>query len=222
MREVGIALGSALLELTGHNTAPSLLLAALDAVQNGQDPVLVVTPADQTIAKPAVFTATVQQAINQDEQSNIVILGVTLDKPETGNGYIKVADHCEERSDAAIQPLTVQAFVEKQNLQTAQQYLSEGDYCWNTGIFELKASVWLAAMARSPPAILQSTRTALDSRKTDGDFVRPDKAKFEVIPSESVDYAFIEQFTYIAYPNGGAGCQLERLGCKLRGVASLA
>ncbi len=84
-----------------------------------------------------------QQAIDQAEQGNIVILGVTPDKPETGYGYIKVSGHCEERSDAAIHPLTVQAFVEKPNLQTAQQYLSEGVYYWNAGMFVLKASVWL-------------------------------------------------------------------------------
>ena len=128
LREVGIALGTALLEPAGRNTAPALTLAALAAVQDGQDPMLFVTPADQTIAKPAAFTAAVQQAIAQAAQGNIVILGVTPDKPETGYGYIKVAGYCEERSDAAIQPLTVQAFVEKPNLQTAQQYLSEGSY----------------------------------------------------------------------------------------------
>jgi len=90
LREVGIALGTALLEPTGRNTAPALTLAALAAVQNGQDPVLVVTPADQTIANPIAFTAAVQQAIAQAEQGNIVILGVTPDKPETGYGYIRI------------------------------------------------------------------------------------------------------------------------------------
>ena len=122
LREVGITLGAALLEPTGRNTAPALTLAALASMQNGQDPVLVVTPADQTIVKPAAFTAAVQQAIAQAEQGNIVILGVTPDKPETGYGYIKVTRHCGERSDAAIQPLSVQAFVEKPNLPIAKNY----------------------------------------------------------------------------------------------------
>jgi mannose-1-phosphate guanylyltransferase / mannose-6-phosphate isomerase len=200
LREVGIALGSAFLEPTGRNTAPALTLAALAAVQNGQDPVLVVTPADQTIAKPAAFTATVQQAIAQAEQGNIVILGVTPDKPETGYGYIQVARHCEERSDAAIQALTVQAFVEKPDLSTAQRYLSEGGYYWNAGMFVLKASVWLAAIEQVAPAILQATRTAWDARKTDGTFVRPGKAEFEAIPSESVDYAVMEHCPGSAFP----------------------
>jgi mannose-1-phosphate guanylyltransferase/mannose-6-phosphate isomerase len=198
LREVGIALGRALLEPTGRNTAPALTLAALAAVQNGQDPVLVVTPADQTIANPAAFTTSVQQAIAQAEQGNIVILGVTPDKPETGYGYI----HTETSGSLPLQAnvYTVQAFVEKPNLQTAQQYLSEGCYYWNAGMFVLKASVWLAAIEQFAPIILQATRTAWAARKTDGAFVRPGKAEFEVIPSESVDYAVMEHCPGSAFP----------------------
>ena len=190
LREVGIALGTALLEPVGRNTAPALTLAALAALQNGQDPVLVVTPADQTIAKPAAFTAAVQQAIAQAEQGNIVILGVTPDKPETGYGYIRTDQGRSAPLCANV--LNVAAFVEKPNLQTAQQYLSEGGYYWNAGMFVLKASVWLEAIEQFAPAILQATRTAWATRKTDGAFVRPGKAEFEAIPSESVDYAVME------------------------------
>ncbi len=192
LREVDIAIGTALIEPTGRNTAPALTLAALAAVQNGQDPVLVVTPADQTIANSVAFTAAVQQAIAQAEQGSIVILGVTPDKPETGYGYIKVQCPCEEQSDASIQSLIVQAFVEKPNQATAEGYLEEGGYYWNAGMFVLKASVWLAAIVQFAPAILQSTRTAWVARKTDGAFVRPGKTEFEAIPSESVDYAVME------------------------------
>ncbi len=118
LREVGITLGSALLEPVGRNTAPALTLAALAAVQNGQAPVLVVTPADQTIAKPSAFTAAVQQAIAQAEQGNIVILGVTPDKPEIGYGYI-LTEHC--RSEPLLaNVLNVAAFVEKPNQTTAE------------------------------------------------------------------------------------------------------
>jgi mannose-1-phosphate guanylyltransferase/mannose-6-phosphate isomerase len=198
LREVGIALGTALLEPTGRNTAPALTLAALAAVQDGQDPVLVVTPADQTIAKPTAFTAAVQQAIAQAAQGHIVILGVTPDKPETGYGYIRTALSSSATPSANV--LNVAAFVEKPNLQTAQQYLSEGGYYWNAGMFVLKASVWLAAIEQFAPAILQATRTAWDARKTDDAFVRPGKAEFEAIPSESVDYAVMEHCPGSAFP----------------------
>jgi mannose-1-phosphate guanylyltransferase/mannose-6-phosphate isomerase len=198
LREVGIALGSALLEPTGRNTAPALTFAALAAVQNGQDPVLVVTPADQTIANSAAFTAAVQQAIAQAEQGNIVILGVTPDKPETGYGYIRTDQGWCAPPCANV--LNVAAFVEKPNLQTAQQYLSEGGYYWNAGMFVLKASVWLAAIEQFAPAILQATRTAWVARKSDGAFVRPGQAEFEAIPSESVDYAVMEHCPGSAFP----------------------
>jgi mannose-1-phosphate guanylyltransferase/mannose-6-phosphate isomerase len=204
LREVGIALGSALLEPVGRNTAPALTLAALAAVQNGQDPVMVVTPADQTIAKPAAFTAAVQQAIAQAEQGNIVILGVTPDKPETGYGYI----HAAISGSLPLQEnfYTVQSFVEKPSLQTAQQYLSEGGYYWNAGMFVLKASVWLAAIEQFAPAVLHATRTSWTARETDGAFVRPSQAEFEAIPSESVDYAVMEHC-----PGGAFPIQMVRL-----------
>jgi mannose-1-phosphate guanylyltransferase/mannose-6-phosphate isomerase len=190
LREVGIALGSVLLEHVGRNTAPALTLAALAASQNGQDPVLVVTPADQTISMPAVFTAAVQQAIAQAEQCNIVILGVTPDKPETGYGYIRTDQGRSLPLPENV--LNVAAFVEKPNQVTAEGYLKEGGYYWNAGMFVLKASVWLAAIEQFAPAILQATRTAWSARKTDGVFVRPGKAEFEAIPSQSVDYAVME------------------------------
>jgi mannose-1-phosphate guanylyltransferase/mannose-6-phosphate isomerase len=190
LREVGIALVTALLEPTGRNTAPALTLAALAAVQDGQDPVLVVTPADQTIAKPAAFTAAVQQAITQAGQGNIVILGVTPDKPETGYGYIRT----DQSSSASPYPnvFNVASFVEKPSQATAEGYLQEGCYYWNAGLFVLKASVWLAAIEQFAPAILQATSAAWNARKTDGAFVRPGRAEFEAIPSESVDYAVME------------------------------
>jgi mannose-1-phosphate guanylyltransferase/mannose-6-phosphate isomerase len=198
LREVGIALGTALLEPMGRNTAPALTLAALAAVQNGQDPVLVVTPADQTITNPSAFTSAVQQAIAQAAQVNIVILGVTPDKPEAGYGYIRTDQGRSAPPCANV--LNVVAFVEKPNLQTAQQYLSEGGYYWNAGMFVLKASVWLAAIEQFAPAILQATRTAWAARKSDGAFVRPGRAEFEAIPSESVDYAVMEHCPGSAFP----------------------
>jgi mannose-1-phosphate guanylyltransferase/mannose-6-phosphate isomerase len=200
LREVGIELGAALLEPVGRNTAPALTLAALAATENGQEPVLVVTPADQTIANSAAFTAAVRQAIAQAEQGNIVILGVTPDKSETGYGYIHALRNCEKGSDAAIHHLTVQAFVEKPNQATAESYLLEGNYYWNVGMFVLKPSVWLAAIEQFAPAILQATRTAWDTRKIDGSFVRPGKEQFAAIPSESVDYAVMEHCPGSAFP----------------------
>ena len=198
LREVGIALGTALLEPAGRNTAPALTLAALTAVQNGQDPVLVVTPADQTIANPAAFTAAVQQAVGKADQGNIVILGVTPDKPETGYGYIRTEQSRSAPLSANV--LNVAAFVEKPNKAKAEGYIKEGCYFWNAGMFVLKASVWLATIEQFAPTILQATRTAWAARKTDGAFIRPGKEEFAAIPSESVDYAVMEHCPGSAFP----------------------
>jgi mannose-1-phosphate guanylyltransferase / mannose-6-phosphate isomerase len=192
LRESGIELGAALLEPVGRNTAPALTLAALAALQNGQDPVLVVTPADQTVANPEAFTTAMQRAITEAVTGSIVILGVTPTHPETGYGYIQTAP-CRSSAPAALAPQEVQRFVEKPNAPTAQQYLSEGGYYWNAGMFVLKASVWLKALEQFRPDIDQAARQAWDARSTDAAFVRPGKAEFTAIPSESVDYAVMEK-----------------------------
>jgi len=191
LREAGIPLGAALLEPSGRNTAPALTLAALAARETGSDAVLVVTPADQTVADPQAFKKAVQGAVREAAQGTIVILGVSPDKPETGYGYIQV-----ERESESV-ALTVKRFVEKPNVQTAQEYLNEGGYFWNAGMFVLKASVWLAAIQEFRADILASVTAAWQVRSSDsvanGHFVRPGKAEFCAVPAESVDYAVLEK-----------------------------
>jgi len=128
------------------------------------------------------------------EQGSIVILGITPDRPETGYGYIQTSPSLRGEAEA-IHP--VQRFVEKPDASTAQQYLIEGGYYWNAGMFVLKASVWLKAMEQFRPDILQATQAAWEARSTDANlgtpFVRPGKAEFLAIPSESIDYAVMER-----------------------------
>ncbi|MBM3273471.1 hypothetical protein FJY94_09635, partial [Candidatus Kaiserbacteria bacterium] len=220
LREAGIELGAALLEPVGRNTAPALTLAALAAVEHGEDPVLVVTPADQTVADTAAFTQAMQAAIRKagtdSTASSIVILGITPDRPETGYGYIQVqgtrdnsqGDSLEpcplHPAPCPLNPAPVVRFVEKPDTATAQQYLAEGGYYWNAGMFVLKASVWLKALEAFRPDIAAATRAAWDARSKDPQssahspqhcFIRPGKAEFTAIPSESIDYAVIEKLS---------------------------
>ena len=188
LREVGIELGHALLEPVGRNTAPALTLAALAAQASGQDPVLVVTPADQTVADTAAFTQAMRRAIQEAEQGRLVILGITPDRPETGFGYIQV-DSAPNAAGASA----VKRFVEKPDTATAQSYLDAGGYFWNAGMFVLKASVWLQALDAFRPDILTATRAAWDQRRTDGHFIRPGQDAFTAIPSDSIDYAVMER-----------------------------
>jgi mannose-1-phosphate guanylyltransferase/mannose-6-phosphate isomerase len=193
LREVSIELGAALLEPVGCNTAPALTLAALAAIEAGQDPILVVTPADQTVADPAVFTIAMQQAIIEAATGSIVILGIKPDRPEIGYGYIKTAV-------SPTPTLMVERFVEKPDAVTAQAYLDEGGYYWNAGMFVLKASVWLEALKQFRPDIAQATQQAWEKRSTDAAFIRPGKTEFTAIPSESIDYAVMERCPGSAFP----------------------
>jgi mannose-1-phosphate guanylyltransferase/mannose-6-phosphate isomerase len=187
LREAGIELGGALLEPVGRNTAPALTIAALAAQSKGEDPVLVVTPADQTVVNTSAFTLAMQQAVREASIGSIVILGITPDRPETGYGYIHAQSHCDRAA------LNVQRFVEKPNAATAQQYLSEGSFYWNAGMFVLKASAWLKALAAFRSDIANATAAAWSGRTQDNAFIRPGKAEFTAIPSESIDYAVMER-----------------------------
>src|SRR5262249_43216107 len=138
LREIGCTASAILLEPAGRNTAPALTLAALQAAEDGADPVLVVTPSDHAVTDPAAYAAALQCAVRVAAGGTIVILGVPPDRPETGYGYI--------RSEAADGAARVVQFVEKPDLATAQRYLAEGGYQWNSGLFVLKASAWLAAL----------------------------------------------------------------------------
>lgn len=186
LRELKQSPAAMVLEPVGRNTAPALTLGALAAQDMGDDPVLVVSPADQTIADAAAFNAALRLAIQTAAQGAIVILGITPDRPETGYGYIRSVKEAD--TDAA----RVLQFVEKPNLETAQRYLQEGGYHWNSGMFVLKASVWLAALAHFRPDIAEATRTAWTQREHEGHFVRPGREAFAAVPSESVDYAVME------------------------------
>ena len=181
LREIKAEPSAVLLEPMGRNTAPAVTLAALQALESGHDPVLVVTPADQTVTDGAAFTASLRRAVQAAADGAITILGVTPDTPETGYGYI--------RADGP----RVAQFIEKPDAATASKYLAAGGYYWNAGMFVLRASVWMAALERFRPDIASACRTAFAARASDTLFVRPGQAEFAAVPAESVDYAVMEK-----------------------------
>lgn len=174
-----------LLEPVGRNTAAALTLAALQAASDDADPVLVVSPADQTVADPAAFVAALRRAAAWAAEGAIVVIGVKPQRPETGFGYIRL-DTSDDRSRVA-------EFVEKPDAPTAARYVESGDYFWNAGLFVVRASDWLRAIESFRPDIAAATKAAWIARRADGPFIRPDRALFEAIPSESVDYAVMEK-----------------------------
>ena len=186
LREAGGDPGTVVLEPSARNTAPAMTLAALQAAEGGADPVLVGVAADHTVADLGAFTQALQAAVREAANGAIVVLGITPDRPETGYGYIK-------SSGAAAGVARVELFVEKPDLATAERYVADGHYAWNSGMFVVRASVWLAALEHFRPDIASTTRAAWAARSTDARFVRPGKAEFAVVPAESVDYAVMER-----------------------------
>lgn len=198
LRELKDISANLLLEPLGRNTAPALTMAALAALEIDahSDPILLVVPADQTIQNNAVFSKAISRCIQVVEEDSskqtIAILGITPTAPETGYGYIKRA-----LQSATHDAFVVEQFAEKPNAATAKAYLEDGNYLWNSGMFVLRASTWLAALGQFRPDILQSTQKAWQDKTVDQTgascFVRPAKSGFELIPSESIDYAVIEK-----------------------------
>lgn len=198
LREIDVVPDVALLEPMARNTAPALTLAALAAIENGEDPVLVVTPADQSVDDDIAFNRTMHDAISLAVDGAIVILGISPDRPETGYGYIQIAPETEGSAFAGRH--SVMRFVEKPDATTAQAYLNQGGYYWNAGIFVLRASVWLAALQHFRPDIFGTSQEAWDARHDDQVFVRPGKEEFASISAESVDYAVMEHCPGSMFP----------------------
>jgi mannose-1-phosphate guanylyltransferase/mannose-6-phosphate isomerase len=188
LRTVGLENCSLILEPAGRNTAPALTLAALKASQNDQDSMLLIMPADHVIADRAAFHAAIDQGIPHALAGGMVTFGIVPNRPETGYGYIKTGPQSGLNSACSLQ-----AFFEKPSLEVAQAYLDEKNYLWNSGIFLVRASVWLRAIEQLNAVIYRACEQALDQQQLDGEFVRLEKESFLACPSDSIDYAVMEK-----------------------------
>ena len=180
--------GAIVLEPFGRNTAPALTLAALAAMRDGGDPVLLVMPSDHVILDVPAFQSVVREGAELAERGAIVTFGITPDSPETGYGYIQGGD---EFGDGGAR--TIARFFEKPDLATAQVYLDDGSYYWNSGLFMMRASVWLAAIKICRGDILAACVAAWEQGSVDGEFLRVDKDAFAQCPKDSIDYAVMER-----------------------------
>ena len=188
--------GTIVLEPLGRNTAPALTLAALAATADkSTDPVLLVMPADHVIVDTGAFQTAVCNGAELAAKGMVVTFGITPDAPETGYGYIQGGHALTVDGQAHASARQIARFVEKPDLATAQAYLDEGSYLWNSGIFMMKASVWLAAIGQCRPDIRAACTDAWDAVTRDGDFARVGKQAFADCPSDSIDYAVMERIT---------------------------
>jgi mannose-1-phosphate guanylyltransferase/mannose-6-phosphate isomerase len=185
LQEIDIVQSDILLEPCAKNTAPAVALAALQALERGGDPLMLVLAADHLIQDIAVFHVAIEQGKKQAESGKLVTFGIVPTMAHTGYGYIQA----ETKDNVS----GVAAFVEKPDFDTAQEYLDSGRYYWNSGMFMFKASIILAELERYSPEIVGSCRSALAASVTDLDFIRIDSLSFESCPADSLDYAVMER-----------------------------
>ena len=176
-----------ILEPIGRDTAPALALAALEASQNDNDPILVVVSADQAIRIQDKFVEALQDSIEIAAKGAVVILGIKPDYPSTGFGYIKKAGLVKIGESDVIE------FKEKPDLETAQKYLDSGNYDWNGGMFVMRASVWLNCLKIFEEPLLNKTIEAYQQKTEDNIFIRPHAEIFKSIAPISIDYAVLEK-----------------------------
>jgi mannose-1-phosphate guanylyltransferase/mannose-6-phosphate isomerase len=188
MEQLGIG-ASFIIEPSGRNTAPALSLAALHALEDGGDAVLVVMPADHMIGDVAAFQRAVAAATCHAERGAIVTLGIVPTRPETGYGYIEKGD------DIDGQARKIARFVEKPPLEVARSYLSSGKYFWNSGIFVMRASVWLSTLQQMQPETYSACAAAYEAGQTSASGFKPHEQLFADVPSDSIDYAVMENLT---------------------------
>ena len=187
LRAINKTCKNIILEPIGRNTAPALTLAAVHATSGGHDPVLLVMPSDHIIEDCKAFQDAVLKGFHSSLEDAIVTFGIVPSRPETSYGYIKIGDVI----DMAVQG--IDAFVEKPDRTAAEQYFSSGNYLWNSGIFMMKASVWMKVMEFFQPQMLSACRTAHTAGKQDDVFYRIDRKAFSACPFESIDYAVMEK-----------------------------
>ena len=175
-----------LLEPKGRNTGPAIALAALQCIEKfGGETVMLVLSADHLVPDVEAFVASASQAFKLATQGALVVFGISPTSPDTGFGYIEVAQVSRSSQPA-------KRFVEKPDLQTAQEYLATGRYYWNSGMFCFTANAIVAAFEKYAPELLDAAKKALKSSEHQGNTIQFDLHAFGLQPDISIDYAVME------------------------------
>lgn len=186
LEQAGISPGAIVIEPSGRNTAPAILVAALMVAAKDPEGLLLVAPSDHVIPDEAAFACAVRQGAGPAADGQIVTFGITPDRPETCYGYLELAGQGD-----GPQPLA--RFVEKPDAATAAQMLAQGNFLWNAGIFLFKASIMVDAFRAHAPEYLSPVLAALDEAKDDIGFLRLAKGPWDSLPDQSIDYAVMEK-----------------------------
>jgi mannose-1-phosphate guanylyltransferase len=186
LREIGKKTKGIILEPEGRNTAPAVALAALQFINRGEDPILLVLSADHLIKNIEAFHQSITIANNLAKNNKLITFGVVPNKAETGYGYI------EANINNTDDYYTIKSFTEKPSQKKAKKYLDSVNYLWNSGMFMFRASVFLSELEKLEPKILSACKKSCITKNIDSDFIRIDNNAFQQCPNKSIDYAVME------------------------------
>jgi mannose-1-phosphate guanylyltransferase/mannose-6-phosphate isomerase len=186
LQRIGVKALSQILEPAARNTAPAVAVAAMAALEQSADAVLLVLAADHLIRDEKKFRAAVERGLGEAQSGRLVTFGIVPNAPETGYGYI-------ERGKGSNGCFEVARFVEKPDAKTAAGFLETGHFYWNSGMFMFRAARYLEELEKYRPDILTGSRKAWDTREQDLDFCRLGENAFVDCPAESIDYAVMEK-----------------------------
>ena len=206
-KEIGRPPLSIILEPVSRNTAPALTLAALalaDPAARLDDPVMLVLPADHVIRDVSTFQSAVRAGVRLAASGSLVTFGIVPGSPETGYGYVKKGPALDSARESG--PFRVSAFVEKPNAVDAEAMVESGAFLWNSGMFVMRASVWLEQIEKYRPDIAVACSEAHANGSSDGDFLRPGRNAFESCPVDSIDYAVMERAAGEASTSASVDC----------------
>ena len=184
-----------ILEPVSRNTAASLTLAALEAVKDNKDPILVVTPSDHYIKNTKVFIENISKSIRVALNGNTVLFGIKPNCIKNGYGFIE-----QKGKEGFFGEFDVKKFVEKPDINTAQKFSSNKNYFWNSGIFVIQASTWLKAMKKFDFNMYSLLESSYKNAITDTQFIWPEPHSFSLSPNKSIDYAVMENLPNKEFP----------------------
>lgn len=205
--------GKPIFEPLGRNTAAAVALAAQYTLQNYGDTLVLIVPSDHEIETDEQFWQTIHDGIPAAQAGNVVVFGIKPDRAETGYGYIEITPASETPSSPEASPsahytqsasakgeafCNVRRFVEKPDLQTAERYVQDGNFLWNSGIFLFSAKIMQQAFDRFAPAINSATAQALAKAQDSSSGLRLSFEDYKTVPANSVDYAIMERISNIA------------------------
>ncbi len=186
LRQIGIEHNGIILEPCGRNTAPAICLAAFQALESDENASLLVLAADHLIKDASAFRKVIESAHHSITSGQLVTFGIVPTEAATGYGYIQTEGLEKGTLNKVVN------FVEKPDSKTAQAYLDDGNYLWNSGMFMFSAKDYIAELEQHRPDIVRACQLAWEGKAPDLEFIRVDEEAFKSCPSESVDYAVME------------------------------